>query len=802
MAVTLSLKAAVSIGQSTHWSAQDSPIKHFRTFFVPLYGVRQHAGNPASAADVVGPFLQRLLFSWQRILLQLRRRLWARQVLARFLCLAALARRKRLLVAMAAWASVEQEAGVAAILEWTEPSPPKRGSKPPGRKVVPSALKARVLASLHRTTVRGILLSCRTSIRHKPELNADLRRVSHTIAALWLRGRHRSLEVQQLVARLLGLRQRMGTYTSICAPCLDAEWASLGLADWESRLEELTCHTAEWRAGFFVDLGRLEAFHARRLAHFDDRLVIHEEKGGAADGLAGRRKMAEGLKTVTEIGGVASFLARVHRPVVPADRGPGDSEPASPGAAGARHPAGFPGPAVPDAVPRPAECGVSDREQMVGPSPPPSHPGGLGCPEGPTPARSPHRSPRTPPAASPKMSLPTPAPESNGVCVSILMASSADSQGQPPPDCVGPIAAPAAPSAMETPPLTWTPKTDASSKLAQLINLSAGLRCPRPQSPGSPTRSPQASPVKRSDGVAARSPPASPALRPKDATRLSPPTSPGGSQPSARPSSPSPSPRPSSPPSLQRTNSIPRGTAADGGSPKGSGRPPSSPLRRARSLRCRTVVLWKGQDGPAPPAPASGASSRSSSVSSAAGASPTAAAPSPPPGRPDRPLDETPAEPAEFHWWNSFGAEPLELQPLSVDRPSEAPLAGGVVPSPPDPLPLSQPLDLSAASPRQYTPHRLSASKHSPPSSPSSGASRLKTRLSNNLTLSFGHGEGSPALSPRSRGVRSPSGRPPHTPPSADGLRVSPADAAAEVATLPPQMSPFYPGRIRPAFRR
>lgn len=42
----------------------------------------------------------------------------------------------------------------------------------------------------------------------------ELATVSRRIAALWLQGQHKAPEVQQLVPRLLGLRQRVQNYTN------------------------------------------------------------------------------------------------------------------------------------------------------------------------------------------------------------------------------------------------------------------------------------------------------------------------------------------------------------------------------------------------------------------------------------------------------------------------------------------------------------------------------------------------------------------------------------------------------------
>eukprot|EP00667_Euglena_gracilis_P004362 EG_transcript_4381 len=300
MAVTLSLKAALSLGQGPGVSAAQNPTKHFRTYFQPLYGIAHQAGNPTVAANTIRQFLHGVVHSLEFVQLRLRRYMQARRVVTRFVARAAHARRRRLQASLQQW----------HLLDANPPPPPgvPATDRPDGggnaaKKPVPPDVKARVLAALHRDMARGVLVGCGTEIRHRQQLSADLSAVSHRIAALWLGGCPRPTEVQQLVARLVGLRQRLREYTIAPVPTLEAAWRHYGISDWEARLEA-SCRDDGWRDGFFVDISKLGPLHPRRLERFDERA------GKGFDWLL-RRKYVDAVSNVTEIEGVPGFLQRL-----------------------------------------------------------------------------------------------------------------------------------------------------------------------------------------------------------------------------------------------------------------------------------------------------------------------------------------------------------------------------------------------------------------------------------------------------------------------------------------------------------
>eukprot|EP00667_Euglena_gracilis_P007271 EG_transcript_7345 len=227
MAVTLSLKAVMASSQTPTFLAHHDPGLHFRTFFVPLYSLRSQPNSPVAAVDRVGNFLRKMVTGLPYLQLRLRKYLAARLTIAAFLRRAAKRRKKRLQSAVQRWEAAEPEAGAGAMV---------------GRSCS-SAMKAAIVGSLYRTTVHDVLLNARSGVRHARQLTAELATVSRRIAALWLQGQHKAPEVQQLVPRLLGLRQRVQNYTNAQFCSLGAAWRRLGLPEWLGRLNEVTANS-------------------------------------------------------------------------------------------------------------------------------------------------------------------------------------------------------------------------------------------------------------------------------------------------------------------------------------------------------------------------------------------------------------------------------------------------------------------------------------------------------------------------------------------------------------------------------
>eukprot|EP00667_Euglena_gracilis_P014832 EG_transcript_15393 len=304
MAVSLSLKAVIDLGQAPYYPANESPGKHFRTLFVPLYGLPAAAyGSPVDAVERIAAFLRVLVSGSRYLQVRLRKFLWARRTLHRFLVRAVQQRHRRLRGALLRWEASErgQEEGDPLAC----PPSPSRGKGEPRRlRAVPRAMKATVLTSLYRSKLQGLLLNCRSGIRHRHQL-ADLKAVSCRIADLWLTGQHRSLEVQQLTARLFGLRQRVQSYRTAPVASLEEEWEAVGVPQWEARLLELKAKDENWANGFFVDLAEVDALQARKQAALSHCGSLGPESPHL------RRKYVEAVEKAMDIEGVSSHVRRL-----------------------------------------------------------------------------------------------------------------------------------------------------------------------------------------------------------------------------------------------------------------------------------------------------------------------------------------------------------------------------------------------------------------------------------------------------------------------------------------------------------
>eukprot|EP00667_Euglena_gracilis_P011993 EG_transcript_12287 len=248
MVVALTLKTVITLAPTPPLNARANPAEHFRAFFMPLFGLAEQRGDPVAAVDAIASFFKVLVVGSRYLQVRLQRYLWARRTLTQFLRGVVRRRRRRLQNAVQKWTAMEPE-GLSLVVPEASLGRHRRRSPqrfPPSSAVdaarpaaVPPPLKLAALASLHRTVLHGVILDSRSGIRHTRQLADDLRLISQRIATLWLQGGHGSLEVQQLVARLFGLRQRVQSYTSTPMSSFDALWERLTSEDWRTRHLEL-----------------------------------------------------------------------------------------------------------------------------------------------------------------------------------------------------------------------------------------------------------------------------------------------------------------------------------------------------------------------------------------------------------------------------------------------------------------------------------------------------------------------------------------------------------------------------------
>eukprot|EP00667_Euglena_gracilis_P013474 EG_transcript_13909 len=204
---------------------------HFDLFFAPLCGIRRVGVHPCIAVDIITNFFKNLTGRAQYFQWRVRKYVWARRKVAGFFTNAARRRRGRLQEAVRKWEEAERQLAKS----------PKQmkddNDNDPQFAAVPWAVKTAIVDSLHRTTLRDVFLEARNTVRHVRQLTADVKAVSQRVAGLWLHGNHRCPDVQQMVVRLTGLRQRVRSFPATLS--LDAVWQGLGLAEFRGRLLEV-----------------------------------------------------------------------------------------------------------------------------------------------------------------------------------------------------------------------------------------------------------------------------------------------------------------------------------------------------------------------------------------------------------------------------------------------------------------------------------------------------------------------------------------------------------------------------------
>eukprot|EP00667_Euglena_gracilis_P008956 EG_transcript_9081 len=326
MAVAISLKDIVDFQENHGGAGYDvrrDPVAHYYELFGPLFAVRhtEPRVSPVLPLTVVLHFLRSTTGTFGWFQYRLRWYLWARRRVAAFLRQAVGWRRARLQRAFQQWEEHEAKVRAEEDTSLAQDLKPHRSRRDltqvpiaPRARVFPAEQKRAAIASLHRAKVRAWTLDCRSAVRHRRQLVAELKTVSRHLAYLWLQGSFRGLAVQQRAARLFGLRQRLRTYF-VEGRSLDQLWEEVPVP--EMMLEALKLFgegeepltEADFMAAFAVDITALPSAMALGEAPFSPQ----------------RRRYRDAVESALEINGVEDHVTRLqwarnwdeHEPCLP-----------------------------------------------------------------------------------------------------------------------------------------------------------------------------------------------------------------------------------------------------------------------------------------------------------------------------------------------------------------------------------------------------------------------------------------------------------------------------------------------------